>query len=250
MTAADMSGQAGDQGVGQDQGSGNNLGVNMTTPIPDMGPPPPPGMFRVLGDRCAEGDWSEEFEVSPGMFGLGDFSLEVSDTGRWRVTHASEPSRTIFALSEDAPLLYAARTFLEAKEHQGSFEMSEREVETCQQPKVENIYYDGQALVMQGGFSDGSRGCETLTFEFQACAAPEQGHLSWGVTTSNPNFNFLIVRPTSSADERIYGLGEQFPHDQLDLKGRAIPLLSQEGGVGRGHVPISPAVNAASPGSA
>lgn len=251
MATADMS--VADQGKREDQGSNSNNttpGMDQGFEEPDLGPPPPPGMFALLGDRCAQGNWAEDLEVSPGMFGVGDFSLEVTESGRWRVSHASEPGRTIFALAEDQPLLYAARALLDAEEHQGSFDMSSREVETCQKPNVEHIYYDGQALVMQGGFADGSRGCQTLTFEFQACAAPEEGHLSWGVTTSNKNFNFLIVRPTSSADERIYGLGEQFPHDRLDLKGRAIPLLSQEGGVGRGHTPISPAVNTASPGSA
>ncbi len=73
--------------------------------------------------------------------------------------------------------------------------------------------------------------------------------LGFELTSTDPSFDLTVLRARSSASERIYGMGQQAPHDSLNLKGRAIPVLAQEGGIGRGHIPITPAVNAFSAGS-
>ncbi len=74
-------------------------------------------------------------------------------------------------------------------------------------------------------------------------------HLGFAVRLSDPAFDALVLRTGSDANERIYGMGQQFPHADLNLKGRTIPVLVQEGGVGRGHPIITPAVNLVSSGS-
>jgi alpha-glucosidase len=47
----------------------------------------------------------------------------------------------------------------------------------------------------------------------------------------------------SDPDEEIYGLGLQYT--VWDFKGRSVPLISTEGGVGRGLEPLSTIMNAA-----
>jgi hypothetical protein len=49
--------------------------------------------------------------------------------------------------------------------------------------------------------------------------------------------NFLELKFASSADEEIYGMGLQFT--VWDFKGWKVPLLTNEGGVGRGLQPIT-----------
>ena len=53
-----------------------------------------------------------------------------------------------------------------------------------------------------------------------------------------------IVWPPSTVHTRrkIPGALRQF-HGELNLKGRTIPVLSEEGGVGRGHPEITPFIN-------
>ena len=50
------------------------------------------------------------------------------------------------------------------------------------------------------------------------------------------------------ADERVYGLGEQF--SSYDHRGRRVPIITGEQGIGRGRQPMSFALNSAFPGSA
>jgi len=49
-------------------------------------------------------------------------------------------------------------------------------------------------------------------------------------------------------DERVYGLGEQF--SSFDHRGRKVPIITGEQGIGRGRQPMSFALNSAFPGSA
>ncbi|KAG6690960.1 hypothetical protein I3842_10G039800 [Carya illinoinensis] len=54
-------------------------------------------------------------------------------------------------------------------------------------------------------------------------------------------FNRIYLTYSSEANERFYGFGEQFSH--LDFKGKRVPILVQEQGIGRGDQPITFAAN-------
>ncbi|KAK9290377.1 hypothetical protein L1049_008546 [Liquidambar formosana] len=54
-------------------------------------------------------------------------------------------------------------------------------------------------------------------------------------------FNRVCFTYSSEGDERFYGFGEQFSH--MDFKGKRVPVLVQEQGIGRGDQPITFAAN-------
>lgn len=54
-------------------------------------------------------------------------------------------------------------------------------------------------------------------------------------------FNRVCITYSSERSERFYGFGEQFSH--MDLKGKRVPILVQEQGIGRGDQPITFAAN-------
>lgn len=54
-------------------------------------------------------------------------------------------------------------------------------------------------------------------------------------------FNRVVITFSSDPEERIYGFGEQFSH--MEFKGRRVPILVQEQGIGRGDQPITFAAN-------
>lgn len=54
-------------------------------------------------------------------------------------------------------------------------------------------------------------------------------------------FNRVFITYSSERDERFYGFGEQFSH--MEFKGRRVPILVQEQGIGRGDQPITFAAN-------
>lgn len=54
-------------------------------------------------------------------------------------------------------------------------------------------------------------------------------------------FNRVWLTYESDENERFYGFGEQFSH--MDFKGKRVPILVQEQGIGRGDQPITLAAN-------
>jgi hypothetical protein len=56
-----------------------------------------------------------------------------------------------------------------------------------------------------------------------------------------PQFNRIQITYSSHKEERFYGFGEQFSH--FDMKGKRVPILVQEQGLGRGDQPITAAAN-------
>lgn len=204
-------------------------------------------------DPCAFGDPA----VAPWRpaeargLAVGEFEITLRDLaqgGALGVTHARFPGRDLFS-SRAGRLVHAAQAKLDVHEHQGSFSIEDHDRVACEAPRVTEIASEGHKVRLRGRFADAKKECDSLTFTVGFCQA-RPGHLAFEVKTSDPRFDAITFEAASDRDEKVFGLGEQFPHDKLDLKGRRIPVLAQEGGVGRGHVPISPAVNAASKGSA
>lgn len=54
-------------------------------------------------------------------------------------------------------------------------------------------------------------------------------------------FNRVCFTYSSERSERFYGFGEQF--SRMDFKGKRVPIIVQEQGIGRGDQPISLAIN-------
>jgi alpha-glucosidase (family GH31 glycosyl hydrolase) len=59
--------------------------------------------------------------------------------------------------------------------------------------------------------------------------------------------NYLALNYQSDPDEEIFGMGLQY--SVWNLKGRQVPLISTEAGVGRGLEPITRVVDVTAPGS-
>jgi sulfoquinovosidase len=58
-----------------------------------------------------------------------------------------------------------------------------------------------------------------------------------GPSTGRPPLDRTVLSLAADPDEAVLGLGEQFTH--LDLKGRVVPILTREQGVGRGAQPLT-----------
>ena len=211
-------------------------------------PPPPPVEVPAPAPpddatRCEVG-WSDPEIALPTAVDLGDFRVEVDGDGGLDVGHLDSVGRSLFAAPEGQDWLTLGKAALHAEEHQGSFAIDEHLGELCSDLELYEARSGPGGLHLYGGFAD----CPGADFEARFCEALP-GHLAFGVEPLLPEWNLLVLRAESRHAERIYGLGEQAPHHSLDLKGREIPVLSQEGGVGRGHAPISTAIDAVSPGS-
>ncbi len=184
----------------------------------------------------------------PAQVALGGFRVAIGRDGHLEVTSRLTADRPLFSSPRGGGLLAAARGTLSVEDRQGSFSPHATVDARCTDARLDTASRAGRALVLRGRFADTSLACRPLRWELQLCEL-RPGHLAFRATTSDRRFGRITLRAASDADERIYGAGEQFARDRIDLKGRLIPVLSQEGGVGRGQLPITPAVDLASRGS-
>ena len=219
----------------------------------------PTGDGDPSGDGDGDGDpalacaWDvlgEADAVAPSEHVVGPFTVAIDSGGRLSAWPSAEPEHLVLTPAGTGAMIEAAEVELLVEEHQGSFDVGETVVRDCKAPRADQVRYrdqgDSAVLVVEGGFDDPA--CASL--RYQVCVSELDGQLGVRVETDDPSVTRLSLRVGSDANERIYGAGEQFPHDRLDLKGRTIPVLAQEGGIGRGHGVISPAVDAFSEGSA
>ena len=117
----------------------------------------------------------------------------------------------------------------------GSFFLKDRVRYRCRRQTVSGFESKGNSVVLRGDLScQGEVKSVPYTLAF---SLGSQRRLNFQLRVLHPDINRAYVSFGSSADERFFGFGEQFTY--FDLKGRRVPLLVMEQGVGRGAQPIT-----------
>ncbi len=199
----------------------------------------------VGGDPCDFETLEAEdaVEAPAGAWKVGEFSVAVRADGSMAVEHADEPGRVLFETPAGRVLVGAVGK-LELEEAQGSFQVEESGTARCD-GAVEHVREDGLRLELAGEL-DGA--CDGQRFTVRFCQ-PLEHHLRFEVSLDEGNADCIFVQSRAEAAEHFFGMGEQFTHDTLDLKGRVIPVIVQAGGIGRGEEKVSPVAEALSPGA-
>jgi len=215
------------------------------------GPANDAGDSARVGDAGADGAGTSdgaqpECGIAKGSHPVGSFVVEVRDGGL-RVKHSAAGSHVLLDTAAGS-WLDASSSTLDVEEQQGSFTVEDQVGTTDSSPVWDGCSAGGATLVLHGHFDQPlpRSGSVAFVLAFQALS---EGRLRFVLSLSDPARNRIRLSLASSPDERIYGMGEQFPHATLDLKGRAIPVLVQEGGIGRGEPVVTPAADVLSPGS-
>ncbi len=183
-----------------------------------------------------------------GQFEVGDFIVQIDSSGDLIAMHSDDLGHNVFE-SGPAPWFSVGGVDLHAEEHQGSFDIEINQTFMCNSPRLEEVNSANGVIQISGDFSDADGRCDNATFTLEICEAGE-GRLAFNLRPeSDSTLNYSSIKVHAEPDEHIFGMGEQFPHNDLNLNGRQIDVLSEEGGVGRGHPIISTVVNLASPGS-
>ncbi len=123
-------------------------------------------------------------------------------------------------------------------ESRGSFRIHDYVKRRFYHQSVEEIKEENGSIVIEGHFLDASpplryrvvfsgRDEVGVDFDFQV--------LENDCDLGKVNRSYLIYK--TSADERFFGFGAQYSH--LDMKGKKVPVLVQEQGIGRGLQPLT-----------
>ena len=181
-------------------------------------------------------------DYAPQQQNVGAFQITWSTQRQLQISHSG---RVVWSSVPGVGFVVAGEHHLHGEENRGSFKIEENVRSRCAQQSIDTIATSAGGLTISGLLT-GEVNCRTgyqISF-----AEVSEGHLQFQVQFDDSSINYTEVVYQSDASERFHGFGEQF--SVLNLKGKAVPILSEEGGVGRGHQPISGLVNTGSPGSA
>lgn len=175
-----------------------------------------------------------------GVYPVGSFTAAIMDGNSagplLRITHRSEPGRTLWESIPGTAFVTAAKGQADIREHgspEGSFDVRDQILKRCDRQSVTDVKKQDSSLTLSGILS--GQGCEIAYHMTLETAGDNQ--LRFQVRLEGPgadDFNRIFLRYASTKDEHFFGFGQQLTY--FNQKGKVIPILVQEHGVGRGKL--------------
>ncbi|MGC6507707.1 MAG: alpha-glucosidase [Myxococcota bacterium] len=157
---------------------------------------------------------------------LGAFEVHWTADQRLEIL---KDQRTVWASTSEQPMIRAGQGHAVFHESRGFFQVDEKPTiwtEVCEATGYETS--DEQIRF------EGNLGSEHETWQL-LLRAVDSNRIEMTVSVSDGNR--LRWGMSATPNERIFGFGQQLTH--LNIKGRRIPVLSQEPGIGRGVQPLT-----------
>lgn len=157
-----------------------------------------------------------------------------------------DKDRSLFKSSPSAPILSAAvGTIIGEPIHNGNFQAQEHLTSQTTGFVISTVALseDSRRLNIYGNLTDGSHNSR-VGFVLSLYTGAQSGLYLRGsldITQNSVGFNRLFLNYWCSRTEGFYGFGESF--SVYNLRGRNVPILVSEQGVGRGEQPITDYLN-------
>jgi len=198
-------------------------------------------------DELSDFDDTDEELYDPLIDGFrsGQFVIKYKESPlEITIFHNDDPGHIVFSSAKGEDIINARLVTTIYHENAGSFLIEETEHIHCTAHTLEPFSYQYGVIVFHGKFLEEECGVEfKLTFD-----SDSMYRLGFRIDIEPLNFPenpFALwrasIKYSSSPDENFYGFGEQFTH--FNLKGKRLPIIAQEQGIGRGQEPISTIMN-------
>lgn len=176
--------------------------------------------------------------VSDTTIQTGDFILDwKNNPAQMTIRHTANTEKIVFATVPGEVFVSAALAHIEVHENRGSFDVHEDVHTQLMNQSITAINQIDEKVVITGTLSDQTGTIQANTEIIFSQVLP--GHLQFNINVSQCDIVYLHY--ATSPQEQFFGFGEQFTH--LRLKGHEVPVISQEGGLGRGRQPITGIIN-------
>jgi alpha-glucosidase len=181
---------------------------------------------------------------APGTYRLGAFEVRVGSDESVRVVEAQRPEHVLFEAGPGFVEAWAVDDTV--TERSGSFTISEKTSERCHTREPLRISAAAERLSLTTVLRCADEQVPAqLVFEPRSALA-----LGFELGMEPPpgsRLDQVVLVPSTQAEERFVGFGEQFTH--IDLRGKVMPILVQEGGMGRAPGTVADQIDMLSPGS-
>ncbi len=145
-------------------------------------------------------------------------------------------NRILLRLSLNDSFLTLRRAEDMVRERMASYTMADTVKENCRLKQLVSGVANADSIRIEGLVT-----CGASTAAVDIHLTLRGDALVLALNARDPRFNRLRFSFLAEDDEHIFGGGEQFTH--LDIRGRRLPMLSEEQGVGRGAQPITAGAN-------
>lgn len=174
-----------------------------------------------------------------GQAQLGPFEIAVeSSPPQIRVGVPGQPR--LWASLPGKSFINAARGEAIVKESRGSFKVKDSIKAFCTQQSITAFEPRPDRLLIKGELA--CTGGETrVPYQLMFQTVGKQLRFEARVDSKQTEINRIYLTLNSEKTESFFGFGEQFTY--FDLKGREVPILVQEQGLGRGAQPITIGAN-------
>lgn len=162
------------------------------------------------------------------LYRVGAFVLDVQGQNL-RIYHERAPERALFQSPLRGGFLWAGRGRARVEESRGFFRVEDHAASFSRCVMSPGVEKEGELLRIVGQVD------ERTARWFMEFRAVDEEQLAFSIEVENSNR--IELRFAAAPDEKIFGFGEQFT--VLNMKGRCVPVLSQEPGIGRGVQPLT-----------
>lgn len=165
-------------------------------------------------------------------FDIGAFSVDWQNSNQGELSLAiSHNNRFIWESVKGKSFVGGANVELKITEDRGSVNIDERYYKRFCEQTVTLIEHRGDILSIYGNLREESSSPEEIEYQF-SLKTSGTNKLDFDLELMGKDANQAQLCFVTSPEEHFYGFGEQFSN--LDAKGHLVPIVCEEGGIGRG----------------
>ena len=168
-------------------------------------------------------------------FSIGNFQLNwVAETTHFEITEQENKDHIIFSSPLNNGFLAVGYGVMESEATRGHFTIKENRQYVCDKQSIDQMHSTDDQIVIEGILE--CPGKESVPYQFLLTSITES-QLQYEVILKNKDVNRTYLSWFIEEDEHFFGFGEQY--SAFDMKGKRLPILVQEQGIGRGAQPIT-----------
>ncbi len=194
-------------------------------------------LLFVLGAACSRPPSGRLIvETAPVQAKIGAFEVQLKPEGLVFVSGG----KPFWATPAGKSFINAGHGQETVQESRGSFRIKDKLTALCTDQFIKSTDVKADRIVIRGELA--CTGPEArVPYQLTFSGAGSQIRFEARIDSHEIEMNRTFLTLESQRDEGFFGFGEQFTY--FDLKGREVPLITQEQGIGRGAQPITLGAN-------